>query len=209
MRPAYTIALASAAALALGAAGAWAAGNSHVLKIRLPDGTQAQIRYFGSTPPKVSFEAAPFAPAFASGAFAGPASFAYPWAVNGPFAELDRMSAAMDRQAAQETAWMLSHAPISPLTTASTAPGGTMRVAFGALPAGVTGYSVVSTTRGGKTCTRTTEYMAPVKGEAQKVVTRTSGCEGAAAAAPSSVAPAASMNQHAAGITQASYVTAP
>lgn len=55
--------LALVAAAVVGAAGltgvaAAAILNSHVMRIQLPDGATAQIRYFGDTPPEVRVEPA-------------------------------------------------------------------------------------------------------------------------------------------------------
>ena len=66
------------------------ARNTHVLTMRLPDGSMEQIRYQGDQAPQIRLEAEPTA-------FAVLAPTAFELA---PFAELERISAAMDREAA-------------------------------------------------------------------------------------------------------------
>ncbi len=161
--------LAGAAALAAvglaGVAAAQIAAASHVLDIRLPDGTRERIRYVGDTPPEVRLE-----PARAA-AIDGPA-FADPFGPGSPFAALRRLSAEMDRQAAA----MLREAEGLPSM------GGLMQADLGALPSGAQGFTVVSTMTGDGICTRTTRYVS-APGAAPKVVAHTSGqCGGAAAA---------------------------
>ena len=57
--------------------------------------------------------------------------------------------------------------------------------AYGNAPAGSESVTVVSTSNGSKTCTRTTEVTAQGPGKAPKVVTNVSGdCSSAPAAAP-------------------------
>ena len=113
MRLSRTVLAAGAAVLALtGLAGIASAetANTHVMTVRLPDGTVEQVRYSGDVPPQVVF--APDAAAFES-----------------PFAMLDRMTALMDRQA---------EAMIRTINTmmAQPFPGATTEAAFGAVPVG-------------------------------------------------------------------------
>jgi hypothetical protein len=177
MTTARKLILASAGLIAVGVAGAVMAENIHVLNIRLPDGTQEQIRYLGDTAPKVSFAEAPrVAVAFSPFAdpFFGPDS---------PFAAMDRISAQMDREAAQ----MMRQASTLPAGA-----GGMTVVDFGKLPPGVSGYSVVQTFSGGQVCTRSTQYTSNGDGRPPKILTSTSkGCDAAALAAPTTAATAA------------------
>jgi len=125
--------------------------HGHVMRIRLPDGSLEQIRYVGDTPPVIRL-----APGLAPIAEVWPDDLFVPYPA---FAALERLSAQMDREAAALTL---------------EAPGPTL-VDLGALPPGVSGYSVVSTLSGGKVCTRTVRY-GPADGSDRPVaVTRVSG----------------------------------
>src|SRR5215469_17811493 len=93
MRNVRTALLAGAAAVALaGLSGVAAARdrNTHLMTVQLPGGSIAAIRYTGDVPPQVVLSPAPaeFGAPMPSSAFFG------------PFAMLDRMSAAIDREAA-------------------------------------------------------------------------------------------------------------
>src|SRR5689334_9740768 len=113
MRLSRTVLAAGAAVLALtGLAGVASAetANTHVMTVRLPDGTIEQIRYSGNVLPQVVV--APNAVA-----------------VESPFAMLDRMTALMDRQA---------EAMIRTINAmmAQPFPAPTTEAAFGAVPVG-------------------------------------------------------------------------
>ena len=168
-----TLALGAAAVLgAAGLTGAAAAAtqNSHVLTVQLPDGGVAHILYFGDTPPQVRLQSAqPFAPAAWPGGVAGLFDPGLP-AVDSVMAQMDRQADLMFAQAQQ----MMSAAPSGQ---------GLQRADFGRLPAGATGYSVVSTISTQGTCTRAVEYRSTGNGPPQ-VTSRTSGDCGAANAAP-------------------------
>jgi hypothetical protein len=146
----------------LGAAGlAAAAGNdAHVLNLRLPDGSVEQIRYTGDTPPQV--RVAQPAPAFI---------------VFNPFAEMERISAAMDRQEAM----MMQQASS---LEAGAVPRGLMQVNVGGLPAGVEGFSMVSTVSGNGVCTQSVQYTSTGDGKPAKILTKSSGDCSAAPLAP-------------------------
>jgi hypothetical protein len=149
------------AAAGLAGASAGVPAKTHVLTVRLPNGSIKQIRYLGDQPPQISFDEEPtllFSPRFE-------------WfGADSPFAVLDRMSAEMDR----ETAAILNEAacfrdsallPTDPLTPLN----------LGKLPPGARGFSVVSTLSGGHVCTRSFEYFASPDGGRPRIVTRTSG----------------------------------
>jgi hypothetical protein len=135
---------------------ALAAGPAvHQMTIQGPDGAVAQVRYTGSVAPKVTFvqgAADPFAVGF--------------WGASSPFAELDRITALMDRQMAQMMyqARVLQQAG-SPLNQA----------VFAGMPAGSERYSFVSTTSGNGFCMRTTQITSSPDGGKPKVVSQTSG----------------------------------
>lgn len=164
MRPLRKAVLAGAAAITLvGVAGLAVAEikNSHVLDVRLPDGSVAHIRYVGDTLPTVSF--APASPAFSifSSAYvpSGPGS---------PFAAMEQIPQAMDRQAEV----MLRDAGARPglLTRPDL-----VQVDVGKLPPGARGFAMVSTMSGDGVCTRSLEYRSLGGGKPPQVVTRTSG----------------------------------
>lgn len=151
--------LAGAAVAGLTAAGALAADNSHVLTLRLPDGSQEQIRYTGDVAPRVRILSGPQA-------FVALAPIVDPFGPGSAFAAMRRMSAAMDRNAEL----MLRRAQ-----TLSAGGEGLKPVDLGTLPPGARGYTMVSTFSGGKMCTRTNEYSAAAAGRPTKILTRSSG----------------------------------
>lgn len=165
MRPPRKAVLAGAAVIALAGVAGWAAAeinNAHVLDVRLPDGSTAHIRYVGDTPPTVSFAPPPMALSILS-----PASD--PFGPDSPFAALDRISQAMDRQA--DAMFRDVAAPPAPQLVGP----GLMQVDIGKLPPGTQGFSMVSTMSGNGVCTRSVEYRSVGEGKPPQVVSRTSG----------------------------------
>lgn len=129
----------------------------HTMTVTLPGGGIEQIQYTGSTPPRVSVSDAS-APIFA----AMPSLFA----PDVTFARLERISAAMDRQADQmfrEAAALQSGAMQPNL------------VAVSSMPAGSQEYSFVSESNGGNVCSRSMVITSNGNGAAPHVVTHTSG----------------------------------
>ena len=154
------IALAGAAALA-GTALA-ASPRTHLMNVPLPDGSVAHVEYVGNVAPKVTI-----APAEAS---ADDDS----WIGGAPnFASFDRMFEQMDRQMRQveQMARQPGVAGMPGMNVAS----------YGSLPAGANSVTVVSTSNGGVTCTRTTEVVSEGPGKPPKVTSNVSGNCGAAA----------------------------
>ena len=171
MRVFQTALLAGAAAIAVsGLSGVAAARdlNTHVMTVQLPGGGVAEIRYTGDVPPQVVFSPAPTAlGAFVPfGAVFGPAS---------PFATLDRISAAMDREAASliRQAEMLANAP-------AFAPNRPIETALGNLPPGTESYTMVSTWSGNGVCTQSVEITSPANGGRPRVLSRSAGNCGSA-----------------------------
>ena len=158
----------AAAIVAIGLAGAAVAGikHSHVMRVRLPDGTLEEIRYTGDAPPVVRLQ-----PGWA------PIDDAWPADVFGaepPIAALERLSAQVDREA--EALFQQARSLPGPLIGG---PGGLTQVDLGGLPHGMSGYSVVSTVSGGRVCTRTVEYGPSDSSGRLKALTRISGdCDG-------------------------------
>ena len=172
MRKTRTWLLAGLAGAAIvGLAGMAAAQNPmHTLRVALPDGTVAIVRYAGSTPPQVTLARAPAQSLGWTPAWLGPDM--------GAFAAMDRAVAEMNRQ----TALMLRQA-----RAMSTTPfgGDLSRVDLGALPPGSASYSFVSTATGKGVCGKSVEITSTGSGKRPSVVTRTWGdCGGAAASQP-------------------------
>ncbi len=155
------------AAAGLAGASAGELARTHVLTIRLPDGSVEQIRYLGDRPPQIHFTQ-------------DPAPLLWPGFervdMNSPFAALDRMSAEMDRDAQallNETADLQASAFGFPDPLAL--------IDSGRLAPGARSVSVVSTLSGGHVCTRSVEVYASPEGGRPRIVTRTSGdCGGSA-----------------------------
>jgi hypothetical protein len=172
-----TAILASAALLAVtGIAGTAAAHSlsrdSHVLTVQLPDGSLERIHYTGNHPPAVSFTD-PFDAVFA------PAGDTF--ALVSPFAEMERISAAMDR----ETTTMLREA--SQLNQMAFRAPGQFSVDFRNLPRGAQGYSMVRILSGGHVCTRSMEYFSQGPGKPPRIESKTSGNCSAVQSKPSHV----------------------
>jgi hypothetical protein len=177
MRNVRTAILVGVAALAVaGLSGVAAARdlNTHVMTVEVPGGGVAEIRYTGDVPPQVVFSPAPTTSSALTpfGAFFGSAS---------PFAELERLSAAMDREAASlmRRAELLARAPGF---------GGNQLIEAGlrSLPPGTTSYTMVSTWSGNGVCSQSVEITSPANGGRPRVVSHTSGNCGSA---PNSVGP--------------------
>jgi hypothetical protein len=154
-----------AAIAALGFCGIALAQNPqiHTMTIALPGGGVEQIQYTGTVAPRVSVSDAP-APIFAAMPMFGAGS---------PFAEMERISAAMDRQADQ----MLREA--AALQAGVAQPNLT---AVSEMPAGSRTYSFVSEMNGNNVCSRSMVITSEGNGAAPHVVTHASGnCSAVAA----------------------------
>jgi hypothetical protein len=138
-----------AALLALGTA-AVAAETIHTMNVALPDGSVARIEYAGDVAPRVMVQPVD----------------AVPVAFVDPFAEFDRIAAAME---AQHQAMMQQVAAMEQAAAQAGANGVTL---VGNLPAG-TQFSYVSSTTDANGCTRTVEYTSDGSSQQPKV-TRTS-----------------------------------
>jgi len=141
----------------------------HTMTVTLPGGGIEQIQYTGPVAPQVTVSDLP-APVFAAmPEFFGPGLFEN----HSTFTRLQRVSAAMDRQADrmfEEAAALASKAARPNLTAVS------------AMPAGAREYSFVSETNGRNVCSRSMVITSQGNGAAPHVVTHTSGnCSAAAA----------------------------
>jgi len=168
MRKAHGLVLAGLGAAAVAGAAVAASRDSHVMNVPLPDGSTARVEYVGDVAPKVTV---------VPGAIA-------------PFGMFDRSMFDMDRQieAMMRQVDQMARAP-----AAVAGMPGLNVAAYGNAPAGTESVTVVSTSNGGKTCTRTTEVTSQGPGKPPKVVTNVSGdCAGVAApVAPAPPAPSA------------------
>lgn len=173
MRLVRTTFIAATAAALAGAALA-AKDDSKLMLVALPDGSVQQIRYQGDVAPQVILvrEAAPVS--LLEAAF-GPAS---------PFAEMERISAAMNARAdamMRQAAAMQAPAP--------TGKGVVMTDAQGQ-PIGVMRYSYVSSTTSVDGCTRTISYSSDGATADQPKVINTSSGNCATAGPSPAIAPA-------------------
>jgi hypothetical protein len=145
-------AFAGVAAAALAGTAIAANQKSHRMDVPLPDGEVVHVEYYGDVAPKVTVGAPTGIGMWAPSAFPGFANF------DGMFEQLDQQMRQIEQMARQ------------PIGT----PG--MNVAsYGSLPAGTSSVSVVSTSDGGVTCTRTTEIVSRGPGKPPKVTTNVSG----------------------------------
>jgi len=161
-----TALLGGIATLALaGLAGTAAAQNpnTHTMKVQLPGGGIAEIRYTGNVPPQIVVTDAPASLA----AFDPMPSMFGP---DSPFAMMERVSAEMDRQAAA----MLAEAGAIPTQARSGSPQ-VIETALGNLPPGSAGYSYISTMSSNGVCTQNVEITSQGNGAPPKVVSHSSG----------------------------------
>ena len=139
--------------------------DTHVLVVRLPDGSLERIRYAGNQPPQIRFDSQP------------DSGFFDPFWPSAPFADLDRISAAMDREAAA----MMQQAD----SMMRASPGNPTDVGFNGLSAGMQGYSMVSTMSGNGVCTRSVRYFGSADGKPHVESSTSGNCSpGKAAGAP-------------------------
>ena len=167
MRKASAIFLAGLGAATIAGAAVAASRDTHTMNVPLPDGSTARVEYVGDVAPKVTVVPAPAA----------------------QFGLFDRSMFDMQRQidAMMHEVDAMTRAPMA----VAGAPG--LNVAsYGNAPAGAQSVTVVSTSNGAKTCTRTTEVTSQGAGKPPKVLTNVSGdCGPAAAPAPAPAKPTA------------------
>jgi hypothetical protein len=158
MRKALGLVLAGLGAAAIAGAAVAATRDTHILNVAAPDGSTVRVEYVGDVAPKITVV---------------PGSVA-------PFGLFDRSSFDIQRQidAMMRQVDAMTKAPLAE------APGLNV-AAYGSAPAGSQSVTVVSTSNGSKTCTRTTEVTAQGAGKPPKVVTNVSGDCANRGAAPS------------------------
>src|SRR5205809_7309621 len=160
-----TLAFAGIAAAALAGTAIAANSQTHKMDVPLPDGGVVHVEYVGDIAPKVTV-----APAQPGGMWM---QSAFP-----EFGNFDRIFAQMNSQMRQIE--QMARQPAG-------APG--MNIAsYGSLPAGTSSVSVVSTSDGGVSCTRTTEVVSQGAGKPPKVTSSVTGdCGTASRSAPAAV----------------------
>lgn len=182
MRLVRTAIIAGIASAAIAGAALAARDEGRMMLVALPDGSVQHVPYHGDAAPRVVLlpVAAP-----------APASlFEAAFGAGSPFAEMERISAAMDAQAdamMRQAAAMQTQAPAAP------GRGIVMTNAQGE-PVGLMHYSYVSTTTSADGCTRTVSYSsdgANTAGEPKVIRTSSGDCGTAAAPAarPNPVTP--------------------
>jgi hypothetical protein len=155
-----------AAAAIAGLAGAAYAAETHVMKVALPDGSVAHVRYKGDVPPQIRVvpvrmvEPVRLVPVRVADPFLGPS----------PFAMMDRMMADMDRRV---DAMMRQAAAMQARGPAPAA--GVNLVSAGKLPAGTVSYRYVSINNGKTTCTQSVQVTSAGPNAQPKVVKASSG----------------------------------
>lgn len=173
--------LSGAAALLLSGAsvGALAKGpQTHVMTVRLPGGDVEEIRYSGDVRPQVTVS-----PGDAFADLGWPAAFFGP---DSTFAQMDRISAAMDRQ----MGLMMRNAEA--LAAEPALATGIDQVK---LPPGMQSYSLVSSMSGNGICGRSVEITSRGDGQKPQVVSKTWGNCGRAQNGAGANSPASPANQ--------------
>lgn len=187
MRFVRTAIIAGVASAALAGAALAAHEKSRMMLVALPDGSVEHIRYTGDVAPQVVLVPT-----------AAPADmFEVAFGPDSPFAEMDRMAAAMEahaqammRQAATMQAQM-------PAANASPDRRGIIMTNAQGQPVGVMHYSYVSSTTDANGCTQTIQYSSEGANANQPKVIRTSTGDCGAEAAPSpAIAPADARAAH-------------
>jgi len=154
MRRITKLLVAGAGALTLAGVAVAAADNAHVMKVVMPDGSVAQIRYVGDTPPQV---------------VAVPAAQVMPVAMADPFAMMDRIAYEMDRRMdamLQQAAAIQQAAPNGQLSEA----------ALKSMPPGTVSYSYTSYSSGnGASCSQSVQVTSLGANQAPKVERQSQG----------------------------------
>ncbi len=155
MRKSRAAILAGLTTAVLSGAAVAASRDTHLLTVPLPDGAIAKIEYHGDIAPKVTVEPG------------RPVAAALTGTMGAQFAALDRMISGMQRQA-NELARRVNIMAGQGAATASYAN-------YGKMPAGSSSYTMVTTSDGSTSCTRTVQVTSEGPGKAPKVVSNSSG----------------------------------
>ena len=186
MRTLKTIVLGTAAAALVAGAALAASAKLHTMTVALPDGGTATIQYTGDVKPNVRISTNPFETGFFAPA---PIFFAPdPVAADAGFAQIEARMQQIQAQMDRQMQAALTEADALAKQADQNAP---MSAAFSNLPAGTESYSFISSTNGGKTCTKLTTITSDGHGK-PNVVTKTSGdcapsAHGTSAKAPDAI----------------------
>jgi hypothetical protein len=180
MRFVRTALIAGIASAALAGAAVAARDEARMMLVALPDGSVHQVPYQEATAPRILLVPVAQPVGLFEAAF-GPGS---------PFADMERLSAAMDAQA---EAMMRQAAMLQAQGPATATRGVTLTDAQGQ-PVGVMHYSYVSSTTSANGCTQTVSYSsdgAASSGEPKVIRTSSGDCGAGAApvAKPNAVTP--------------------
>lgn len=182
MRIVRTAIIAGVAAAALAGTALAADEEGKTMLVALPDGTVQHIRYEGDAAPRVLLVPARTPATMFEAAF-GPMS---------PFAEMERISAAIDAQAA---AMMRQAAMTQAQLPAADGKGITLTNSAGQ-PVGVMHYSYVSSTTSADGCTHTVRISSDGADQQPRMIRTSAGdCSAAQAAPAPAIAPARSGNR--------------
>ena len=152
MRKAHAIVLGGLGAIALTGAAVAASRDTHTLNVPLPDGSTAKVEYVGDIAPKVTVTPAPLSIGFPSFRMFGRS-----------MADMQRQIDAMMREISEVASRPLAGTP------------GLNVAAYGNMAAGSSSVTVVSTSNGSRTCTRTTEVTSQGPGKPPHEVSNDSG----------------------------------
>jgi hypothetical protein len=157
------------------AGSAFAAERSlHPTRVAAPDGTVVQVRYSGDSQPRMTLVPVQVA--------------ATPEAAD-PFADMDRMMAAMD---AQMAAMMraASTMPVVPTNADGKPDLAALQTQAQSTPGGVVSYSYYSSSTGANGCTQTVQMSSTGNGAEPKIVRTSAGnCDSAKANTPTNTLP--------------------
>lgn len=178
MRKSSLILAGVAVALAATAVTAAERANQHVLTVLLPDGSVEHVRYIGDVAPHIVVRPA--------ATMAAPTSlFDAAFGAGSPFAEMDRLSAAMEQQSAAMMRQVSAMAAAQPAR-----PGAPQMVMMANAPAGATYRYVSTTTVNGKTCTTSVQSVSQGAGKAPQLLRQVSGDCSTAVQRPTGPVPA-------------------
>ncbi|HWI86833.1 MAG TPA: hypothetical protein VNT42_11000 [Sphingomonas sp.] len=158
MRTTSKLLLGAVGVLAAAGTALAAADRSHVMTVAMPDGSVAHIRYVGDVAPRVAV---------------APAVRAMPVAMldADPFAMMERISLAMDRQMDA----MLQQAALLAKATPAT-DGALSTAALSGLPAGTMSYSVTSySSSDGASCSQSVQVTSLGQNQPPRVVKQSQG----------------------------------
>jgi hypothetical protein len=162
MRKSALILAGTAIALAATAVTAAERAHEHIMTVLLPDGSIEHVRYSGDVAPHIVVRP------MAAGA---PTSLFAPFGPASPFAEMARISAAMNAQASAMMRQVSAMAAARPAASGAT-PQMTVTASG---PAGATYHYVSTTTVNGKTCTTSVQSISQGAGKAPQLLRQVSG----------------------------------